>query len=83
MMMEAEKQSFEKFGEKISPIIEDEFRQVILPKIQDAIEMTIAEYPEEELSSLAITETPSGGVSEKIFSIFTILRRMRTLSVFT
>lgn len=72
MMMEAEKQSFEKFGEKISPIIEDEFRQVILPKIQDAIEMTIAEYPEEELSSLTITETPSGGVSEKIFHIYNI-----------
>ncbi|MCM3453223.1 YpjP family protein [Heyndrickxia oleronia] len=72
MMMEAEKQSFEKFGEKISPIIEDEFRQVILPKIQDAIEMTIAEYPEEELSSLAITETPSGGVSEKIFHIYNV-----------
>ncbi|MGE8204241.1 YpjP family protein [Heyndrickxia sp. NPDC080065] len=72
MMNEAEKQSFEKFGRKISPVIEDEFRQVILPKIQDAIEMTIALYPEEELSSLAITETPSGGVSEKIFHIYNV-----------
>lgn len=70
MMNEAEKQSFEKFGGKITPIIEDEFRQVILPKIQDAIEMTIAQYPKEELSSLAITEKPSGGVSEKIFHIY-------------
>lgn len=72
MMNEAEKQSFEKFGGKISPVIEDEFRQVILPKIQDAIEMTIVQYPEEELSSLAITEKPSGGISEKIFHIYNV-----------
>lgn len=67
MMMEAEKQSYEKFGRKITPVIADEFREIILPKIQEAIEMTIAQYPKEELSSLAITETPSAGVSEKSF----------------
>ncbi|QQZ11099.1 YpjP family protein [Heyndrickxia vini] len=70
LMIEAEKQSYEKFGSKITPVIEDEFREVILPKIQEAIEMTIAQYPNEELSSLAITETPSAGVGEKIFHIY-------------
>ncbi|MEK5523248.1 YpjP family protein [Heyndrickxia sp. FSL W8-0423] len=75
LMMEAEKQSYEKFGRKITPVIEDEFREIILPKIQEAIEMTIAQYPKEELSSLAITETPSAGVSEKIFHIYNVKTR--------
>ncbi|MGV3465539.1 MAG: YpjP family protein [Heyndrickxia sp.] len=70
VMAEAEKQSIEKFGVKIAPVIEDEFRQVILPNIQNAIEMTVAEYPEEKLDSLAISESPSGGVAEKIFHIY-------------
>lgn len=70
VMAEAEKQSFEKFGSKISPVIEDEFRQVILPNIQKAIEMTVAEYPEEKLVSLSVSESPSGGVGEKIFHIY-------------
>nr|WP_249310338.1 YpjP family protein [Bacillus sp. FJAT-49736] len=70
MMAEAEKQSFEKFGEKIGPVIEDEFRQVIMPNIQRAIEMTVKEYPEERLEALAISEKPSGGIGEKIFHIY-------------
>ncbi|KQL55449.1 hypothetical protein AN964_09810 [Heyndrickxia shackletonii] len=70
VMAEAEKQSFEKFGSKISPVIEDEFRQVILPNIQKAIEMTVAEYPEEKLESFAVSESPSGGLGEKIFHIY-------------
>jgi hypothetical protein len=70
MMDEAEKQAFEKFGTKISPVIEDEFKQVVLPNIQKAIEMTLAEYPEENLASLSVSESPSGGVGEKIFHIY-------------
>lgn len=68
-MKEAEEQSFHKFGPKIGPVIEDEFRQTILPNIEKAIEMVAAQYPGEELSSLRITEMPGGGVSEKIFHI--------------
>ncbi|MDQ0176099.1 YpjP family protein [Bacillus chungangensis] len=70
MMEEAVKQSFTKFGKRISPVIADEFRQVILPNIQHAIEMTASQYPDEELSALAITEAPGGGMSEKIFNIY-------------
>ncbi|RSD26297.1 YpjP family protein [Mesobacillus subterraneus] len=68
-MMEAEQQSFQKFGAKIGPVIEDEFRQSILPNIEKAIEMVAAQYPGEQLNSLRITEMPSGGESEKIFHI--------------
>ncbi|MFT9596586.1 YpjP family protein [Mesobacillus sp.] len=68
-MMEAEQQSFQKFGGKIGPVIEDEFRQTILPNIEKAIEMVAYQFPGEKLNSLRITEIPGGGESEKIFHI--------------
>ncbi|WP_102263320.1 YpjP family protein [Mesobacillus jeotgali] len=68
-MMEAEQQSFQKFGAKIGPVIEDEFRQSILPNIEKAIEMVAFQFPGEKLNSLRITEIPGGGESEKIFHI--------------
>jgi hypothetical protein len=70
MMTAAEKQSYDKFGPKIKPLIEDEFRQLILPNIQKAIDQTINQYPEEKLASLQVTEDPSGGNGEKIFHIY-------------
>jgi hypothetical protein len=68
-MKEAEMQSFQKFGTKIGPVIEDEFRQTILPNIEKAIEIVAFQFPGEELTSLRITEMPGGGESEKIFHI--------------
>jgi hypothetical protein len=68
-MKEAEQQSFQKFGTKIGPVIEDEFRQTILPNIEKAIETVSIQYPGEKLNSLRITEMPGGGESEKIFHI--------------
>lgn len=68
-MKEAEMQSFQKFGKKIGPVIEDEFKQTILPNIEKAIEMVAVQYPGEKLNSLQITEMPGGGESEKIFHI--------------
>ncbi len=68
-MREAELQSFEKFGAKIGPVIEEEFRQTILPNIEKAIEMVAVQYPGEKLNTLRITEMPGGGESEKIFHI--------------
>ena len=68
-MKEAEMQSFQKFGKKIGPVIEDDFRQTILPNIEKAIEMVAVQYPGEKLNSLRITEMPGGGESEKIFHI--------------
>lgn len=70
MTTEAERQAFIKFGPKISNVIENEFREVILPNIESAIQMTAAQFPEDALMNLEITETPGGGVSEKIFHIF-------------
>jgi hypothetical protein len=69
LLKQAEIQSYQKFGTKIKPVIENEFREVIFPKIVTALEETSAQYPKEDLVNLAITERPGGGYSEKIFNV--------------
>jgi hypothetical protein len=63
-------QSYEKFGEKILPVIEDEFNEIILPRIEEVLVSLAEQYPEEKLVHLVITEKPSGGIGEKIFHIY-------------
>lgn len=70
LMSEAESLSLEKFGRKIRPKIEDEFREVILPRIEEVITIFAEQHPEETVDNLVITEQPSGGMSEKIFDIY-------------
>jgi len=72
MTNEAERQALIKFGPKISNVILDDFQDIILPNIEAAIEMTAAQFSDEELNNLAITESPAAGVSEKIFNIYNI-----------
>ncbi|MGF9965887.1 YpjP family protein [Bacillus rhizoplanae] len=69
-MDEAERQSMEKFGSKIGPVIEDEFKDVILPKIEVAIAELSKTTPEDSLQSLAISQKPAGGNHEKIFHVY-------------
>ena len=69
LVNQAEVQSYRKFGAKIKPVIEGEFRDIILPNIEKALEEMAGQFPEEDLQNLAITEQPSGGYSEKIFHV--------------
>lgn len=69
LVREAENQAFTKFGQKIKPVIEDEFRQVILPNVEKAITLVAEQYPDEDLANLAMSEIPGKGMSEKIFHI--------------
>ncbi|MDN3016792.1 YpjP family protein [Paenibacillus sp. BSR1-1] len=69
LLKQAELQSYQKFGSKIKPVIEDEFREIILPNIEIALNQTADQFPEEDLKNLAITEHPGTGHSEKIFNI--------------
>lgn len=69
LLQGAEEKSYLKFGSKIKPVIEDEFKEVILPNIEKAIELTAAQFEDENLKHLEIIEEPSGGYSEKIFHI--------------
>jgi YpjP-like protein len=70
MMEQAEQNAYMKFGAKIKPAIEDEFRSVILPKMEHAIEQTAQQYGDEDLSLLVISEVPSYAKTEKIFHIY-------------
>lgn len=79
LMQLAEEQSYQKFGTKIKPVIENEFREVILPNIETALNQTAIQFPDEDLINLAITEQPSGGHSEKIFNIKNSLTGMDIL----
>lgn len=69
MVKTAEEQSFVKFGTRIKPIIQDEFREVILPNMEKVIAEVASQYPDEDLSQLIVSEVSSGGVSERIFHI--------------
>jgi hypothetical protein len=68
-LKQAEFQSYQKFGTKIKPVIENEFREIILPNIEKALEEMAVQFPEEDLKNLTITEHPGTGHSEKIFNI--------------
>ena len=69
-LTDAEELSYIKFGSRIKPVIEDEFKQVILPNIQKAIEEVAVQYPEEKLAYLELSEVPGGANSEKIFNLY-------------
>jgi hypothetical protein len=69
LIKQAELQSYQKFGTRIKPVIENEFREIIMPNIEKALQETAAQFPTEDLLNLAITETPGKGQSEKIFHI--------------
>ena len=66
----AKEQSYIKFGNRIGPVIQDEFDDVIFPKIQEAIDTTIAKVDPDKARNLVISEQPSGEYHEKIFHIY-------------
>ncbi|TQR20705.1 YpjP family protein [Psychrobacillus vulpis] len=68
----AKEQSYIKFGERIGPVIQDEFDAVIFPRIQEAIDATISKVGTDNASRLSITEQPSGEYHEKIFHIYNL-----------
>lgn len=71
LLEEAENQSFIKFGTKISPVIEDHYRLVILPKIEKQIMKIVEERSDyDAFQSIAITDNPDPGRKEKIFNVY-------------
>lgn len=69
-MVQAEQQSMMKFGSSIGNVIGDEFKQVILPKIEEAISQLAERVHENDLRQLVITENPTSGLGEKIFHVY-------------
>lgn len=67
IMAEAKNQAYIKFGTKVSPVIENEFEDIIFPKMKEAMETTLASR---NLKQIAITQKPSGDYNEKIFNLY-------------
>lgn len=61
--------SFYKFGEKIGPVIEDEFQTVIIPNIESVIEEISKDLGDKDFSNIEISEHPGKGTSEKMFHV--------------
>ncbi|KAA0550137.1 cell division protein FtsK [Bacillus sp. BGMRC 2118] len=66
----AKEQSSKKFGPVIEETIGDEFRDVILPKMEEVILNLSHELEEAQLQNLVISDKPTGGSGEKIFHIY-------------
>ncbi|MGO4886941.1 YpjP family protein [Anaerobacillus sp. MEB173] len=69
-VQQADVQAFKKFGPIISDRVGEQYREEILPKIEEVIAMLSNEVEEEVLRNLVVTELPSSGISEKIFHIY-------------
>ncbi|MFD3450080.1 YpjP family protein [Microbacteriaceae bacterium 4G12] len=67
---EAERQSMMKFGTKIGPVIEDEFKEDILPRIEETLTAFTDTLPPDSLQHLALSQNPKGGNNEKIFHVY-------------
>lgn len=67
----AEDQSFLKFGSKIAPVIEDDYRKEILPQIENVISDYLATLQDDEAyQDVVISSMPSAGKTEKIFNVY-------------
>ena len=62
--------SYEKFGTKIGPVISDEFDEVIFPKIDEAIRMTLRIQMIYISVDLRLVKDLQGNYSEKIFHVY-------------
>lgn len=70
LIVTARELSYEKFGSKIGPVIGNEFDEVIFPKIDEVIRLTLNDSSNIQIEELAISEKPAGNYSEKIFNVF-------------
>ncbi|WP_432358806.1 YpjP family protein [Sporosarcina sp. UB5] len=65
----AKEMAYLKFGTKIGPVIQNEFDDVIFPKIEEVIQNTVISTGGLENRMLSITEFPSGDYAEKMFHV--------------
>ena len=70
LVIMAKEMAYTKFGTKIGPVIGDEFDEVIFPKIEEAIQMTLLQSEDLHKRKLAISERPAGDYAEKIFNVY-------------
>lgn len=67
ILLEAEEKSYTKFGNKIGDVIEEDFKNLIFPKMEEVITYYVQD---DELFEHVEISKPSGGTGEKIFHIY-------------
>ncbi len=70
MTEQAKEQTFTKLGPRIIEKIEVDFEKDILPNIEEVVQSILAEAGDDEVPYYSITEEPSSGYGEQIFSMY-------------
>ncbi|RYG73353.1 hypothetical protein EU245_06585 [Lentibacillus lipolyticus] len=65
----AKEQVLYKMGPRIAPKIEDDFQTVIFPKMEQSIELILANVDPADVSYVSIAGEPADGTGERIFNI--------------
>ena len=67
---QAKEQTVSKLGPRIIEKVEVDFERDILPNIEDVMQSILAEAGEDEVPYYSISEEPSAGYGEQIFSMY-------------
>ncbi|WP_226658159.1 YpjP family protein [Pseudalkalibacillus hwajinpoensis] len=67
---QSEEQGLSKFGEIISTRVGHQYTESIVPKVTEVIAASVADLDAEEIRSLRLTESPSGGYGERILHVY-------------
>lgn len=70
MTEQAKEQTFSKLGPRIIEKVEVDFEKDILPAIEGVVQTILAEAGENEVPYYSITEEPTAGYGEQIFSLY-------------
>ncbi|WP_209121071.1 YpjP family protein [Alkalihalobacillus sp. BA299] len=71
-LYQADIQMMNKFGTRIKSKVEEEYRQVIFPKLEETITTISMNADVETLRNFSITSDPAAGLGEKVFHVFDI-----------
>ncbi|MET3696032.1 YpjP-like protein [Bacillus oleivorans] len=69
LVRQSKKVSYYKFGDRIGPVIKDEFQTFIFPKIEEVLYDLSDELGNDKVLQLKISEQPGKGTSEKMFHV--------------
>ncbi|KGX84048.1 YpjP family protein [Pontibacillus marinus] len=67
---QAKEQTVSKLGPRIIEKVEVDFEKDILPSIEDVVQSILAEASDDEVPYYSISEEPSAGYGEQIFSMY-------------
>jgi hypothetical protein len=69
LFVQVEQQSYLKLGDKIAPVIESDFSELVLPELKKTIEKKVAHFTSQELQNIKVSPLPKNNRSEKIFHL--------------